>query len=188
MRKSKTATTRTSITGRDDLEMVMGEYAAAVIEASALKAELEKRTLEVREEYAARFAMLDEIAAGLLADMEAWAAGHPAEFAKRKSLELMHGVIGFRTGTPRVALPRKADEEELAATLEAAGLGDFVRRRIELDRQRILAAVADPAEDNKAEAVLATYGIRVRQSERFFAEVREEQVAGQQAVAAGSRQ
>ena len=41
MRKSKTATTRTSITGRDDLEMVMGEYAAAVIEASALKAELE---------------------------------------------------------------------------------------------------------------------------------------------------
>lgn len=176
MRKSKTTVKRTSIGNREELESVFGEYAAAVIETAALKAELEESIRKVRAGYEAAFARLGETAAALLADVEAWAAGHPEEFKDRKSLELLHGTIGFRTGTPRVAIPRGADEEELAATLAESGLDCYVRVRRELDKPRILAAVADTAAADDSDAVLAAYGIRVRQSERFYAEVREEEV------------
>lgn len=177
MRKSKTTTKRTSIGNREDLESVFGEYAAVAIETAALKAELEESIRKTRAGYEAAFARLDEQAAALLADVEAWAAGHPEEFKEKKSLELLHGVIGFRTSTPRVAIPRGTDEDELAATLAESGLDCYVRLRRELDKPAILAAVADTAPANEAEAVLAAYGIRVRQSERFFAEVREEVVS-----------
>ena len=174
MRKSKTTTKRTSIGNREELESVFGEYAAAVIETAALKAELEESIRKTRAGYEAAFARLDETAAALLADVEAWAAGHPEEFKDRKSLELLHGTIGFRTSTPRVAIPRGTDEDELAATLAGEGLDCYVRLRRELDKPAILAAVADVGDGGESEAVLAAYGIRVRQSERFFAEVREE--------------
>lgn len=177
MRKSKT-TKRTSIGNREDLEGVFGEYAQAAIERDALKAELEESIRKVRAGYEAAFARLDETAAALLEDVQAWAAGHPEAFAEKKSLELLHGTIGFRTSTPRVALPRGADEEELASALAEAGLTCYVRIRRELDRQRILADVADTAEDNDAAAVLDAYGIQVKQSDRFFAEVREEKGTG----------
>ncbi len=180
MRASKTSKAKTTIKSREELEGVFGEYAAAAIERDALKAELEESIRKVRAGYEAAFARLDETAAALLEDVEAWAAGHPEAFAEKKSLELLHGTIGFRTSTPRVALPRGADEEELASTLAEAGLTCYVRIRRELDRQRILADVAEgwSAENNDAAAVLGAYGIQVKQSDRFFAEVREEKGTG----------
>lgn len=181
MRKSKT-TKRTTIANREELESVFGEYAAAVIDTDATKAEMEESIRKVREAYAARFAELADTSAALLDDIEAWAAGHPEEFRDKKSMELLHGVIGFRTSTPRVALPRGADEDELATDLDGAGLSCYVRTRRELDRQRILADVAEgwSAETNDAAAVLGAYGIQVKQSDRFFAEVRREAVGGGQ--------
>jgi len=180
MRKSKATTKRTSIESREDLESVFGRYAKTVIETAALKAELEESIRKTRAGYEAAFARLDETAAALLADVEAWAAGHPEEFKEKKSLELLHGTIGFRTSTPRVAIPRGTDEEELAATLAGEGLDCYVRLRRELDKPAILAAVADTGDGGDSEAVLAAYGIRVRQSERFFAEVRKETVGSGQ--------
>lgn len=176
MRKSKT-TSRTTITGRDDLESVFGEYAAVVIETDALKAEMEEQIRQVRAGYADRFAEMGDEAGALLDDIGAWAAGNPASFKEKKSLELLHGVIGFRTSTPRVALPRGTDEEDLATTLVDSGLDCYVRVRRELDKQRILAAVAGAEGGDEAEAVLGAYGIKVRQGEKFFAEVRREAVS-----------
>ncbi len=178
MRKTK-KTLRTTIDSREALESVMGEYAKATIDAAALQAEMESRIAEIRTAYEVRFADLGEMAEGLLADIEAWAAGHPEAFADRKSLELLHGTIGFRTSTPRVALPRGTDENGLATQLADAGLSIYTRTLRELDRQRILADCANPDDGEEARRVLAAYGIRVAQSERFFAEVRREDAAAQ---------
>ena len=176
MRKSKTTTRQTRIANREELESVFGEYAAAVIETRSLKAELEESIRKTRAGYEAAFACLDETADALYADINAWAAGHPEEFKDRKSLELLHGTIGFRTSPPRVTIPRGADEDALAATLADSGLDCYTRVRRELDKPAILAAVADTDTADQSEEVLAAYGIRVKQGERFFADVREEAV------------
>ena len=170
----KTVTTKKSTIGsREELEQVMGEYAAVMIEQAAVKAEMEEKVRQVREEYEARFASLKESATALITDLGAWAAGHPEAFKERKSLELLHGVIGFRTGTPSVVLRRGVDEDDLVQDLIGDGLDSYVRTRQEIDRQAVLAAVAAP-DGEAAAAVLAEYGIKVRQTERFYAEAREE--------------
>lgn len=173
MRKSM-KTQRTTIKGRDDLEGVFGEYAAAVIERDALKAAMEERIRVIRTEYEAQFARIGEAADALLEDIEAWAAGHPEMFAEKKSMEMLHGTIGFRTGTPRVALPRGADEGELAIEMSEAGLVQYVRTHLELDKQRIIADCTRDEDGDENAAVLAAYGVKVKQSERFFAEVKRE--------------
>jgi phage host-nuclease inhibitor protein Gam len=175
MRKSK-MTNRTTIGNREELEQVFGEYAAAAIERDALKAELEESIRLTRAGYEAAFSRLDDTSKALLEDVEAWAAGHPEAFKDRKSMELLHGVIGFRTSTPRVALARGLDEAELAAKLREDGLELFVRTRLELDKQSIITNWNDA--ESPAEELLKALGISVKQSERFFAEVRREDGVG----------
>lgn len=169
-----TRTTRlraTTITSREDLENVLGQYAVAVIDGDALKAEMERKIAEIRADYESRAADVGRRQEDLFADIEAYVLGNPQEIpAGRKSLELLHGTVGFRTGNPTVRLPRGADEGELCQELKGAGLPEFVRAREEVDRAAVLAANDD------VRAALAAHGVKVTQTkDRFFVEVKREQ-------------
>ena len=169
-----TRTTRlraTTIMNRADLENVLGRYAATVIEADALKAELDRKTNELRAGYEERAAALGKRAEIFFADIEAYLANNPEEIpAGRKSLELLHGTVGYRTGNPTVRLPRGADEGELCQELKGAGLPEFVRAREEVDRAAVLAANDD------VRAALAAHGVKVTQiRDRFYIEIKREQ-------------
>ena len=170
----KTRTTRlraTTIMNRTDLENVLGRYAAAVIEADALKAELDRKVNELRAGYEERAAALGKRAEIFFADVEAYLANNPEEIpAGRKSLELLHGTVGYRTGNPTVRLPRGADEAALCEELRGAGLPGYVRTRDEINREAVLAA------DDDASETLAAHGIKVTQTkDRFFIEIKREQ-------------
>ena len=169
-----TRTTRrraTTITGREDLENVLGQYATAVIDGDALKAEMEQKIAEIRADYEGRAAEIGRRQEDLFADIEAYLLGNPQEIPEgRKSLELLHGTVGFRTGNPTVRLPRGVDEAEVCQDLKGAGLGGYVRTREEVDRAAVLAA-DDPTRES-----LAAHGVKVTQTkDRFFVEVKREQ-------------
>ncbi len=169
-----TRTTRrraTTITSREDLENVLGQYAVAVIDGDALKAEMERKIAEIRADYEIRAADVGRRQEDLFADIEAYVLGNPQEIpAGRKSLELLHGTVGFRTGNPTVRLPRGADEGELCQELKGAGLPEFVRAREEVDRAAVLAANDD------VRAALAAHGVKVTQTrDRFYIEIKREQ-------------
>lgn len=167
----------TTIENREELEQVMGEYARYQTELLALEAEMNTRIHEIKAEYEDRVAKLSEAADGLVDDMSSWACLNAAEFGNKKSLELLHGVIGFRTGTPRVNVRRGLDEEQLVKQLQATGNGELLRTKIELDKQAVLAAVSHPETGADAAKRLAGLGIKVSQTERFFAEAKIEEVA-----------
>ena len=169
-----TRTTRlrtTTIATREDLEATLGRYAAAVIEADALKAELDRKTNELHAGYEERAAALGKRVELLFADIEAYVANNPEEIpAGRKSLELLHGTVGYRTGNPTVRLPRGTDETALCEELRGAGFADFVRTRDELNREAVLAA-DDPTRES-----LAAHGVKVTQTkDRFYIEIKREQ-------------
>jgi phage host-nuclease inhibitor protein Gam len=111
-------------------------------------------------------------------DIEAWAAGHPEQFLDRKSIDLLHGTIGFRTSTPRVVIPRNMDEDELSVRLMLAGMSEYVRVRRELDRQAVLAAAASDKYQDVQDRI-GEFGVHVVQSERFFIDVRQEDAVGE---------
>lgn len=175
MRATKRITT--TIENREELESVMNEYARYQTELLSLEAEMNQRIHEIKAEYEERVAGLSEAADGLVEDMNNWACLNAAEFGNKKSLELLHGVIGFRTGTPRVSIRRGMDEAQLVKQLQATDHGDLLRTKTELDKQAVLAAVSHPETGADAAKRLAGLGIKVSQTERFFAEAKIEEVA-----------
>lgn len=167
----------TTIGSRDELETVLGRFAELTLQGEALKIDMEERIRQVREEYETRFTQIDADSNLLLADMNAWAALHPEEFETRKSLELVHGVIGFRTGTPKVSLPKGVkDEDVVSEMLDAGDCACFLRTSTELDKQKIIAACTaeDETMASASTEMVSRFGVKVTQSERFFADIKRE--------------
>ena len=172
MNSRTTRNRATTITSREELENVLGRYAAAIIERDAVKAEMESRITEIRAGYEERSAALDKRLDLLFSDIECYLANNPGEIpAGRKSLELLHGTVGYRTGNPTVRLPRGVDEADICRDLREAGLPDYVRTREEVNREAVLAA------DDAMRGTLAAHGVKVTQTkDRFYVEVKRESV------------
>ena len=172
MAKNMTQRVATTIRSREELESVLGEYAAAAIEQAKLGADLDAGLNRVRAAYEPRMAEVAETLEALWADLESWAALHRDEFAERRSLELLHGALGFRTGNPTLKTIKGVRWETVVDILAFKGLERYVRRCPEVAKDLLLA----DREQLGAEA-MEELGLRVVQDERFFIEPRMEGVA-----------
>lgn len=88
---------------RQQAEEAMKDFADAFSDKNGLTADLDQRLAEVRQEYAE---VMEEVEGRMAKAMEVLMAyaneNREQEFSKKKSMELMHGTIGFRTGTPKL--------------------------------------------------------------------------------------
>lgn len=147
-------------------------FAESTSKLKGIEAEMEEKMQEIREGYSSRVAELTEAKAESFEKLNAFANENKEDlFSKRKSLELDHGVIGFRTGTPKV---KKKTGITWAAALDIVKSMDlpYVRTKEEVDRDKIIATRKDEA----AMAPLAKIGITVVQDETFFVEPKEEKI------------
>lgn len=157
---------------REDAERCLGEYARLTIERDAIAAEMDERIRAIRAEYEGRLSDLTqdaEVEFDLLAD---WAARNPAEFGERKSLELTHGTIGFRTGTPKLKTLRGFTWDRVMERLVVAEMQRYLRQRTEPAKD-LLIADRELLGDESLKAV----GLQVVQDETFFLEAKREEVA-----------
>lgn len=100
--------------------------------------------------------------------VQAWAEANPDEFTKRKSLELSHGTIGFRTGTPKLKTLAKRTWAAVLDILRAhKPYHGFVRIKEEVDKESILVAHAN---FNLLPGDLKEMGVEVVQEESFYIE------------------
>ena len=168
MKKKQTTTT---IKTRDELESVMGEYAAAYIECEKLKLEMEKELNAVRQRFEYAIAQHSEVCDGLFEDIQAWAVLNPGEFTGKKSIDTLHGTIGFRTSPPAVKQVPGVKVEHTIGKLLADRMICWIRTKDELDKDAIL---ADYSAKATGDGQLMDYGLKVEQKETFYAEVRHE--------------
>ena len=86
---------------REAAETAFATYAKAEAQRAKITADIELQCAKIREKYASRLTELDEEKTQAFDTLQAYATENQAElFTKKKSLEMAHGVIGFRTGTP----------------------------------------------------------------------------------------
>lgn len=167
----KTRTTRrlvTTIASRDDLETALGKYAAAVIEGDALQTEIDEKINALRAGYEKRAAEIGARTDRLYADIQNYIALNPSEIpAGRRSIELLHGTVGYRLGNPTVKCDCK--EADMVEKLLAAGKKEYLSTSTKLDKTAILAAEGDAA------AALRDLGISIKQAEGFYIEIKREQ-------------
>jgi phage host-nuclease inhibitor protein Gam len=137
------------------------------IERMRLSAQREQQIKLIDERFGPRIAQCEESIAQGETILKQWAEEHPEEFAKRKSLDLVHGTIGWRTTTPKLVKKLKAAWTS-AAFIERVrnALGALYIRTIpEINREQIITDRAViPAE------ALKEAGLAIEQAEKFFVE------------------
>lgn len=187
MSKNRIKVELKQIASRADAEGVMNELATATNAKRKLQAQLDARVLNLKSECERSFAFLDKEIGTHTDALRAWAESNPEEFPKgRKSLELLAGVLGFRTGTPKLALLNRSwTWVKVLATLKALPWGkNYVRTIEEVDKDGLLASRSVNPDKAVADICLNSVGTKMVQDESFFVEPKLTETETRQTVAA----
>lgn len=157
---------------RESAEEAFAMYAKAEALGSKIVAEIELQCAKIREKYAVKLAECEEEKNKAFDVLQAYALENQEElFSKKKSVEMSHGVIGFRTGTPKLK-PLRGFTWASALQLLKEFLPGYVRQTEEIAKDKLLA-------DRDAEEVsgkMSKCGIQVVQEETFYVEPKKEEV------------
>lgn len=172
-------TKKTVISGvsREQYEQAFAEFAMADAKAQSLTAKMDQEMTKIREKYADQLAELNETKDRTFEVMQTYATENKDTlFAKKKSLESAHGIIGFRTGNPKLK-NRKGFTWAAVTNLCKEFLPDYIRTTEELAKDKLLADrdVPEVAEQ------FANIGVEVVQDESFYVEPKKESDAVQTA-------
>lgn len=181
-RKKKTIITGVTREAADD---AFATYAKADAQINKINAEIELACAKIREKYADRLATLTDEREQAFDTLQSFATENQAElFTKKKSLDMAHGTIGFRTGTPKLKT-LKGFTWESAKTLVKKFLSDYIRTTEEIAKDKMLAdrfaqvvRPGDPLGPGvPLTEVMAECGIQVVQDETFYVEPKKEDVS-----------
>ena len=166
---------KTVITGvtREAAEEAFGIYAKTDAQIEKINAEIDLQCAKIREKYQQKLGELACDRECAFYTLQAYATENQAElFTKKKSLDMAHGTIGFRTGTPKLKT-FKGFTWASALQLVKEFLPDFIRKTEEIAKDKML---ADRESEGMVEK-LSKCGITVAQDETFFVEPKKEDAA-----------
>ena len=149
------------------------QYAKADAQIQKINADIELQCAKIREKRADELTRLSDEREKAFDTLQAYAVENQAElFTKKKSLEMTHGTIGFRTGTPKLKT-LKGFTWASVLNLVKEFLPSFIRTTEEIAKDKLLA-------DRDAEGMgekMAQCGIMVTQDETFYVEPKKEEAA-----------
>lgn len=154
---------------RERAEEAFAEYALADAKDQQIRAKMDEKMAKIREEYQDELAKLEQQKKQNFEVLEAFAMGSREEFGKKKSLELAHGTIGFRTGTPKLKTLKGFTWASVTNLLKEY-LPAYVRTIEEPAKDKLLADREDPGVLQQFNKV----GIYVDQDETFYVEPKKE--------------
>ena len=156
---------------RDDAETAMRELAMQLNQQRCYIVDRDAKVLTINKTFESALAELDQSIKAKTDTLRAWAESNPDQFPKgRKSLDLVAGVIGFRTGTPKLSLLSRAFNWERVLALVESFWPAFIRLKKEVDKEGILAMHSQSQDKPLADAELKRLGLKVTQEESFFIE------------------
>lgn len=152
---------------REEMETLVGAIANLKNMDRKLKAEMDAKLKAVKDQYLAAFTEINDELTVLMPAALAWAETHPEEFGKAKSIDMLHGLVGWRTNTPSLKTLRGWTWDRVLEKLK--GLGDygssFIRVKQEVDKQLLLTW-----REGLGAQGLKNLGLQVMQEEEFFVE------------------
>ena len=182
---------KTIITGvsREAADEAFARYAKRDAQIQKINAEIELQCAKIREKYADKLTVLGIERDQAFDVLQSFATENQAElFVKKKSLDMAHGTIGFRTGTPKLKTLKGftwASALQLAKKFLPA---TYIRLTEEIAKDKLLAdrdleetavydaVTGDPRLVPMREA-MAVCGIQVVQDETFYVEPKKEEAS-----------
>lgn len=151
---------------RADVERMVSEIRALKISERKIKADRDAAVKKIDDGCAPHLDRIQAEVERLVSLCGSWAELHPEEFDKRKSIECTHGVFGFRTGTPKLALLSRAWNWDRVLAAVQSMLPNFIREKPEIDKESLLAQ----RDEKDIQWALMQCGMKVVQDEAFFVE------------------
>lgn len=170
---AKTREKKTVYTGvsQEEMEQAFAEYAKADARQQKIQADMDVQMTKIREKWQEELSKLQEAKDKAFDVMQAFATENRTElFSKKKSMDTVHGTIGFRLGTPKLK-NQKGFTWASVTNLLKEFLPAYVRVKEEPDKDKLLA-------DRESEEVFPLFekvGVAVVQEETFFVEPKKEE-------------
>jgi phage host-nuclease inhibitor protein Gam len=166
-RKSKKVITGVT---EQQYEESFAQYAKTDAEIQRITATMDLQITKIRDNYSGRITQLSDLREQLFELIQAYAIEHRETlFARRKSIEAPHGIIGFRTGTPKLKTLKGFTWNAVTHLLREF-LPKYVRIEEEPAKDKLL------ADRDKADVseLFQKCGLEVTQDESFYIELKKE--------------
>lgn len=155
---------------REEAEAAMRDLCIASCKIDAKTAKMNESLARIRAEFDADISSLSETAELLRSKIQSWADKNPGEFARKKSVDMVHGTCGYRFTPPAVRTLRGVTWEKAVALVESIR-PDFIRVKKEADKEALLAAREVFTEQDYTQL-----GLRIDSAEKFFVDVKKDSV------------
>lgn len=181
-KKERIKLTQPVLKSRLQVEDTLREIVGATLNRNRANLEMDKGITAIRARYESLINECNKSIEEKSELVRIWAEENPAEFGKLKSLDFVHAIIGFRTGTPTLKTLRGWTWDRVLEKLRGIGLLAYIRTKEEVNKQALLIDRESLGEDR-----LKEIGLHVKQEESFFIEPKltpQENAIQQQAQAA----
>jgi phage host-nuclease inhibitor protein Gam len=156
---------------REQAEEAFAQYAKSDAQIQQITAKMDAQITKIREKHQEELAKLSEICEECVDKLQAYATENKDEFVSKKSMEMVHGVIGFRKATPSLKTGKGFTWASVTNLIKEF-LPAYIRTKEEPNKEALLADREDPA----VSAMFDKCGIYVEQAETFFVECKKEEV------------
>lgn len=182
---------KTIITGvtREAADEAFATYAKSDAQIQKINAEIELQCAKIREKYSDKLSALGIEKDKAFDVLQSFATENWAElFTKKKSLDMAHGTIGFRTGTPMLKTLKGFTWASALQLAKKFLPSTYIRQTDEIAKDKLLAdrdleevavydtPTGDPRMVTMREA-MANCGIQVTQAETFYVEPKKEETS-----------
>lgn len=164
-RTNRIRVTEPTIKTREQAESCLAEIRELTIQRNQLQLRLETERKALDDQYGPDIQEADTRINGLSELLRGWAEANLAEFGKRRSLELIHGELGWRVGMPKLVKRAKLTWEAMVDKVKSILGHAYIRSKDEVDRATIIRAHEDGVIDA---AQLRQCGLEVSQDDTFF--------------------
>lgn len=168
---------------REAADNAFATFAKADASINKINADIELQCAKIREKRQADLTQLTAERDQAFDTLQAFAIENQAElFSKKKSLDMAHGTIGFRTGNPKLKT-LKGFTWASALELVRRMMPTYIREKVEIDKEKLLAdrdsdSVIVNTADQPAVSMLEAMkgcGLEVVQDETFYVEPKKEE-------------
>lgn len=154
----------------EEMETAFTEFATCDAKLQKINATMDVEITRIREKYADQITALGERKDKAFDIIQAFALANKEDlFSKKKSMETVHGSLGFRTGTPKLKLLKGFTWGAVTNMLKEF-LPAYVRVSEEPAKDKLLA----DRDNEEVAQYLPKVGITVIQEETFFVEPKKE--------------
>jgi len=171
---TKTREKKVVISGvtRDQAEEAFAAYASSDARSQQITAKMDVEITRIREKFQEELSRLQEKKDESFEVMQTFAVEQKdVLFGKKKSLEMVHGILGFRTGQPKLKT-RKGFTWGAVTQLLKEYLPSYIRTIEEPAKDKLLADRDLP----ETADLFPKVGILVDQDESFFVEPKKEEI------------